>query len=53
MSFTANNIIYPLQFGFQKDRAIDHVLIDMTEVIRLRLSLHYTVFIQKQYGNVT
>ena len=34
---TANNIIYPLQFGFQKDRAIDHALIGMTEMIRLTL----------------
>ena len=34
---TANNIIYPLQFGFQKDRAIDHVLIGMIEMIRLTL----------------
>ena len=34
---TANNILYPLQFGFQKDRAIDHALIGMTEMIRLTL----------------
>ena len=34
---TSNNIIYPLQFGFQKDRAIDHALIGMTEMIRLTL----------------
>ena len=34
---TVNNIIYPSQFGFQKDRAIDHALIGMAEMIRLSL----------------
>ena len=34
---TENNIIYPLQFGFQQNRSIDHALIGMTEMIRATL----------------
>ena len=40
---TPNNIIYPLQFGFQEHRAIDDVLIGITEMIRLTLD-------NKQFG---
>ena len=34
---TANNIIYPLQFGLQKDHTINHTLMGFTEMIRLAL----------------
>ena len=36
-TFTNHNIIFPLQFGFQKNHSIEHALISMTKMIRLTL----------------
>ena len=40
---TSNNIIHPLQFGFQENHSVDHALISITEAIRNTLD-------DKKYG---
>ena len=40
---TSNNIIHPLQFGFQENHSVDHALISITEAIRSTLD-------NKKYG---
>ena len=40
---THNKLIHPMQFGFQKNKSIDHTLISMTEAIRNTLD-------NKKYG---